>query len=425
MSISKRPDDSLITYTIEQMNARLAERICDENQAGSADLTNLRSGLLFTGNVHDAVPRRLMLDTRLSPLDKVAWMMIRLYAQQNQQNQGAMFPTYDELQLQLASPFKGKASRETVSRVLLMLRLTGWLSLCRRVRDSKGRVRGNIYSQHDEPLSACDAESLDPTWLDTVAAACQHKNRAVSQTAWSVLSDIRNDPTMRHYHSQLNVMAQRLGAPQTPQEMADQMALGEENAGSSVTEPSEKYSGSETELSQFKPSSVSELGETRGKKIQGSDSEPSLKSTGYSKSAKPNCNVRSFTQSVNKKTYVPRLPEALQQRIPEADQQQIHAQLQALPEDVARQVLENLSAALARGEVSNPTGWLFSMMKRARNGALFATTTASKPVKTEPVRLPRPAETSRKAPGQVATREHVSALVAKLRQGMARARSGK
>ncbi|QPT13484.1 helix-turn-helix domain-containing protein [Serratia rubidaea] len=425
MSISKRPDDSLITYTIEQMNARLAERICDENQAGSADLTNLRSGLLFTGNVHDAVPRRLMLDTRLSPLDKVAWMMIRLYAQQNQQNQGAMFPTYDELQLQLASPFKGKASRETVSRVLLMLRLTGWLSLCRRVRDSKGRIRGNIYSQHDEPLSACDAESLDPTWLDTVAAACQHKNRAVSQTAWSVLSDIRNDPTMRHYHSQLNVMAQRLGAPQTPQEMAAQMTLREENAGSSVTEPSEKYPGSETELSQFKPSSVSELGETRGKKIQSSDSELSLKSTGYSKSAKPNCNVRSFTQSVNKKTYVPRLPEALQQRIPEADQQQIHAQLQALPEDVARQVLENLSAALARGEVSNPTGWLFSMMKRARNGALFATTTASKPVKTEPIRPQRPAETSRKAPGQVATRDHVSALVAKLRQGMARARKGK
>ncbi|MCA4825605.1 MAG: helix-turn-helix domain-containing protein [Serratia rubidaea] len=425
MSISKRPDDSLITYTIEQMNARLAERICDENQAGSADLTNLRSGLLFTGNVHDAVPRRLMLDTRLSPLDKVAWMMIRLYAQQNQQNQGAMFPTYDELQLQLASPFKGKASRETVSRVLLMLRLTGWLSLCRRVRDNKGRVRGNIYSQHDEPLSACDAESLDPTWLDTVAAACQHKNRAVSQTAWSVLSDIRNDPTMRHYHSQLNVMAQRLGAPHTPQEMAAQMALREENAGSSVTEPSEKYPGSETELSQFKPSSASELGEIRGKKIQSSDSEPSLKSTGYSKSAKPNCNVRSFTQSVNKKTYVPRLPETLQQRIPEADLQQIHAQLQALPTDVARQVLESLSVALTRGEVSNPTGWLFSMMKRARNGALFATTTPSKPAKTEPVRPRRPAEASRKASGQVASREHVSALVAKLRQGMARARSGK
>ena len=414
MSIKRTPDDDLLTFTLEQMKARLVDRI-EEQQTGCTDVTNLRSGLLFTGNVHDAVPRRLMLDTRLSPLDKLAWMMIRLYAQQNQQNHGAMFPTYDELQLLLASPFKGKASRETVSRVLLMLRLTGWLSLCRRVRDSKGRVRGNIYSQHDEPLSACDAESLDPTWLDTVAAACQHKNRAVSQTAWSVLSDIRNDPAMRHYHSQLTVIAQRLGAPQTPQDMAAQMAHREDTAGSSVTEPSDKS-----------PSSDTEPGIKQGKNAQSSDSEPSLKSTSYTKKSKPNCNVRSFTQSVNKKTYVPRLPEALQQRIPDADLQQIDTQLQALPAEAARQILESLSTALARGEVSNPTGWLFSMMKRARNGTVFATTAPAKPEKTALAHRPvRPAETPRKAPGQAATREHVSAVVAKLRQEMARARCGK
>ncbi|MDE9504704.1 STY4528 family pathogenicity island replication protein, partial [Xenorhabdus bovienii] len=84
-----------------------------------------------------------LLDNRLSPLDKTGWMMIRLYAQQNE---GAVFPSYDELQVLLASPYKGKASRETVSRVLLMLRITGWLSLCKRIRDDNGRVRGNIYA---------------------------------------------------------------------------------------------------------------------------------------------------------------------------------------------------------------------------------------------------------------------------------------
>jgi hypothetical protein len=109
------------------------------------------------GNVHDAFPRQLFLDTRLSPLDKTAWVMIRLYAQQNE---GAVFPTYDELQVQLASAHSEKASRDTVSRVLLMLRLTGWLSLCKRVRDDHGRVRGNIYAQHDEPLGYRDAETL-------------------------------------------------------------------------------------------------------------------------------------------------------------------------------------------------------------------------------------------------------------------------
>lgn len=252
MSINKTPDDSLITFTLEQMNARLAERIGAEKHAGNPDVTNLRSGLLYMGNVHDSIPRRLLLDTRLSPLDKTAWIMIRLYAQQNQ---GAVFPTYDELQLQLASPFNGKASRETVSRVLLMLRLTGWLSLCRRVRDDKGRVRGNIYAQHDEPLSARDAETLDPTWLDTVAMGCAHKNRTVSQTAWSVLTDIQHDPIMRHQHSQMAAIAERLGSPQTPQQMAVRVSQRQENIPSSDAELSKKSPGSDTELSQIKPGS--------------------------------------------------------------------------------------------------------------------------------------------------------------------------
>lgn len=131
------PSDSLIAFTMEKMQVRLAEKSSDDG------VSQLRSGLLYLGNLQDAYPRQLLLDTRLSPLDKMAWMMIRLYAQQNH---GAVFPSYDELQLQLASPHKGKASRETVSRVLLMLRLTGWLSLCKRVRDDQGRVRGNIYA---------------------------------------------------------------------------------------------------------------------------------------------------------------------------------------------------------------------------------------------------------------------------------------
>lgn len=126
------PAESLIAYTLDKMNARLAA-------SPRRDDGRIRNGLLFTGNVHDSIPRRLLLDTRLSPLDKMGWMMIRLYAQNNE---GAVFPSYDELQLQLASPGKGNASRETVSRVLLMLRITGWLSLCKRVRDDKGRVRG-------------------------------------------------------------------------------------------------------------------------------------------------------------------------------------------------------------------------------------------------------------------------------------------
>ncbi|AWO77391.1 STY4528 family pathogenicity island replication protein [Serratia marcescens] len=402
MSINKTPDDSLITFTLEQMNARLAERIGAEKHAGSPDVTNLRSGLLYMGNVHDSIPRRLLLDTRLSPLDKTAWIMIRLYAQQNQ---GAVFPTYDELQLQLASPFNGKASRETVSRVLLMLRLTGWLSLCRRVRDDKGRVRGNIYAQHDEPLSARDAETLDPTWLDTVAMGCAHKNRTVSQTAWSVLTDIQHDPTMRHQHSQMAAIAERLGSPQTPQQMAVRVSQRQENIPSSDAELSVKQGGKT-------PSSLSEL---------------MVKSVTYGVSTKPNCNVRSFTQSVNKTTYVPELPAELQNIIATDDQRQIGVQLKALPAEVSRQVLESLEQAMAKGNLNNPTGWLLAVIKRARNGELYASAKSPEPARPVPRRqipcFASPAKPTGPVRQHLASRKHVSDIVAKLRLGMARAKN--
>jgi hypothetical protein len=427
MRTPRTPDENLITFTLAQMNARLSERIEAENtHPGTADVTHLRSGLLYMGNVHDAVPRRLLLVTRLSPLDKQAWIMIRLYAQQNQ---GAVFPTYDELQLQLASPFKGQASRETVSRVLLMLRLTGWLSLCRRVRDGKGRVRGNIYAQHDEPLSARDAETLDPTWLDTVAAACRHKNRTVSQTAWAVFSDIQHDPSMRHQHSQQAAIAERLGAPQTPQQMAARVALRTEYSRRSATERDKSSSGSVTELSEFTRSSETELSQKHGHTSPGSVSETSLKSTAYIEPAQPSCNVRSFTQSVNKKKYVATLPVELQGSMSADDHRQITAQLQALPEEQARQVLESLAQTMARGGLNNPTGWLLAVIKRARNGELFAPGKATQPAR--PASAPRrqrfatihaPATIDIPDSRQPASREHVSAIVAKLRQEMARVR---
>ncbi|UNE43331.1 helix-turn-helix domain-containing protein [Serratia ureilytica] len=423
MSI-KTPDDSLITFTLEQMNARLAERIGAEKHAGAPDVTNLRSGLLYMGNVHDSIPRRLLLDTRLSPLDKTAWIMIRLYAQQNQ---GAVFPTYDELQLQLASPFNGKASRETVSRVLLMLRLTGWLSLCRRVRDDKGRVKGNIYAQHDEPLSARDAETLDPTWLDTVAMGCAHKNRTVSQTAWSVLFDIQNDSTMRHQHSQMAAIAERLGSPQTPQQMAVRVSQRQENSPSSDPGLSKKSLGSDAELSKYTPGSDSELSVKQGSKTPSSLSELIMESVSYGASAKSNCNVRSFTQSVNKTTYVPELPAELQRSMAADDLRQIAAQLQALPADAARQVLEGLELAMVKGSLNNPTGWLLAMIKRARNGELYATAKSPESARPVPPRqipcLVAPVKPAGPARQHLASRDRVSEVVAKLRQQMMRAKN--
>ncbi|WP_226066809.1 STY4528 family pathogenicity island replication protein [Dickeya zeae] len=411
------PPDSIVEFTLSRMQASIEQRM--------DDVTTERSGLLFLGNVHDAVPRRLFLDTRLSPLDKTAWVMIRLYAQQNS---GAVFPSYDELQLQLASPHAEKASRETVSRALLMLRITGWLSLCKRVRDAQGRVRGNIYAQHDEPLGCRDAEMFDPGWLDLVAKSCHHKNKSVRMTARVVLEEILNDPTMRHRHSSLAAINARLGEPTSPVEMA---ALKRSTLPpSSKSEPGEiKVKNQSISLS-----SKSELSKKERSDSPSSESEPSLKTKSYAGVRNSNCNVRTITHSVNKKTYV--LPDALREKITTENADMLQAQLQALPESVATTLLTMLSDQLGRGSVRNPLGWMLSMLKRAREGALVVPDSVSdtSSVPARPGEQPERAYAPDHTPLQAlqgheqnlvrASRETVSRLVSDLRQHLAQRRGG-
>ena len=327
------PAESLIAHTLRKMKASMAEK-------ASREEGRIRSGLLFTGNVHDAVPRRLLLDTRLSPLDKTAWMMIRLHALSNE---GAVFPTYDELQLQLASPGSGKASRETVSR-------------------------------HDEPLGCCDAEKFDPRYLDMVLdSACKNRNKTIRYTAREVLSDIKNEPGMRHYHSHITLFESRMGAAQTPSQMAARQRVnpavngraaksGSESAQPPVCASVTELSAQVTELC----TAVTEPGEKTEVTQRSTDSEQPGKSVGYHSVRKPNHYVRNITHSMKKNTYV--LPDALKSQLSVEDTGMLTKQLQALPETLAEGVLDSLSQMLSKNTLQNPVGWMLAVMKRAREG---------------------------------------------------------
>ncbi|ASN13925.1 hypothetical protein B7764_01445 [Pantoea ananatis] len=408
------PADCIVARTLSRMEKSL------ERRAVSGDAGHERSGLLFMGNVHDAFPRRLFLDTRLSPLDKTAWVMIRLYAQQNE---GAVFPTYDELQEQLASAHSDKASRETVSRTLLMLRLTGWISLCKKVRDECGRVRGNIYAQHDEPLGYRDAETFDPGWLTLVEQSCQSKNKSVRMTALAVVNDILQDSGMRHRHSRLALIESRLNAPSTP--------------GAMVRKSGAARPGSKNELSQKAVeksletlSSESELSHAQGLKLLSTESELSLKSVTYNRVRNSNRNVRSFTQSVIKETYVadqPVLPEGFMAMLSGEDRQMLSEQFGALPVAVATGLSGLLQEQLRSGRLANPAGWMFAMLKRARQGEFRpseypATPSAqrtSKPVRSAVVSSGLRSESKFTAPvlpEKRASAEQVGAAIAAIRR---------
>lgn len=168
------------------------------------DPTAASDSLLFMGNQHDTVPRRLLQDPLLSPRDKFAWQVIRM---QTQDNGGAVFPSYRELQVQLSNrPQDEKASRSTVSRALLMLRLTRWLSLCHKARD---RVSGRIYALHDEPLSVLDAVRFDASYLHLLEQCSRHENKSIRATAQGILYNIRQDTNLRYLSSRIELLEER------------------------------------------------------------------------------------------------------------------------------------------------------------------------------------------------------------------------
>lgn len=131
---------------LQQCTQHLSERWPVRPTTEQPSNQALQAGFLFSGQSHEVVPRRLLLDSRLTPLERNAWQVFRLMLQ----GQGVVTPRYEDLQPYLSSvPYGASASRETIARVLTMLRLTRWLSLVSRGRDQlSGRLQGFLYVLH-------------------------------------------------------------------------------------------------------------------------------------------------------------------------------------------------------------------------------------------------------------------------------------
>ncbi|EWC41171.1 MULTISPECIES: STY4528 family pathogenicity island replication protein [Pseudomonadaceae] len=312
-------------------------------------------GFLYSGNRHESVPRRLFLDRRLTPLERNAWQVFRL--QLNDDGVTA-FPTYDQLRPYLASmPCAAQASHETVARALTLLRLTRWLSLVRRRRDPKtGRIQGNLYVLHDEPLSPFEAMQLDADYLGLVSQALTHAAKAVQIVGMNTLKEIAEDPLLsgRTLPTRLQVLAQRmtrhgLAAESYPQEVADYDS--EEGRNAFLRNAA-------------RPSSESEAGP-----------EPAPDgSVGIPKEDRTVRNDR-----INEARTVP-CARALQNlRLPERflrlkDEQQAGAlvALQQVDEAQRQAVLDEWAARCGGSTVRNPPGYLFGIIQKAIRGEFRA-----------------------------------------------------
>jgi len=359
-------------------------------------------GFLFSGNRHESVPRTLFLDRRLTPLERNAWQVFRL--QLNDDGVTA-FPTYDQLRPYLASmPCAAQASHETVARALTLLRLTRWLSLVRRRRDPKtGRILGNLYVLHDEPLTPFEAMQLDPDYLGLVSQALTHAAKAVQIVGMNTLREIAEDPMLngRTLPTRLQVLAQRMARNEWldasyPQEPVDH----------------ESEEGQDGLLRNLEtPSSKSEAG-------------PKPAPDGLLRNPKEDRTVR--MGHINQVRTVPRVKALQHLCLPERllrlkDEQQSGAlvALQQVDESLRQAVLDEWDARCRNSAVRNPAGYLFGIIQKAIRGEFKAWAGEGGSPSTPPAPPPRPAAPAPSAPPPPAPngpgREAARAYLAKLR----------
>ena len=171
--------------TISDTVKLLSDRIETEINRLNGDVANRdkqTDSLVFIGNWQDAIPRSIWVDGLLSAIDVRSWGVIRTQAV----NGSAVILSLNKLLKDTLG-----YSNATVSRVIFILRLTRWISLCSKLRTETGKFRGNIYAIHDHPVSLEDAIYLDNQYIEFVKNQTSHSNNAIRTLAQSVWQAIR------------------------------------------------------------------------------------------------------------------------------------------------------------------------------------------------------------------------------------------
>ncbi|KMN22217.1 STY4528 family pathogenicity island replication protein [Pseudomonas helleri] len=333
-------------------------------------------GFIFSGNRHASVPRALLLDNRLTPLERNAWQVFRLLL--NDDGITA-FPTYDQLCPYLTSmPCTARASHETVARALTLLRLTRWISLVRRRRDPKtGRIQGNLYVLHDEPLTPYEAIQLDPDYLGLVSQSLNHASKSVLRVGVHTLKEMGDDPLLRGrvLPSRLQVLSQRLAAQGWTEEK-------------SYPQPGDDHESEE---------GLKDLLRNPAPPISESEAGAKPNKTGSLRIPKTDSTVRKEKQIKEVRT-VPR--ERGKLRLPErfmtlkAEQQSgALTALQPVDAELHQAIIDEWDARCRASSVRNPAGYLFGIIQKAMKGEFRAWTgqeKSSPPVSPPPQPQPQP-----------------------------------
>ncbi|MFC6301792.1 hypothetical protein GNF76_13270 [Pseudomonas sp. CCM 7893] len=368
MKLSRLPLSTLLDSASGHLEdyLRLKKESAPIETAGSSSY----SGIIFSGNPHETVPRRLLLDDRLTPLERNTWQVFRLLI--NDDGLTA-FPTYDQLRPYLGMQPGRLASRETVSKALVTLRLTRWLSLGRRVRnDLSGQVQGNVYLLHDEPVTPAEAMEFDKDYLQLLAQSMEHQTKVIREVAEIAWKEFAADPDVgQRLPSRLDIIESRLNSQSWTQSQAP-IALTVPEFGIRTQQ-------------NIAPSSLSsdaELRENEGERITfelSSDTELSRNTLSTALVRHPN-SYSTYTNTHNdvckSSVQVPPAPstditagllDALH-RLPAEQKQNAVVALQKVPVELKPALITQWMHRCDSGGIRNPLGYLMTLVNMAVRG---------------------------------------------------------
>ncbi|OYU07384.1 MAG: hypothetical protein CFE47_12150 [Pseudomonas sp. PGPPP1] len=324
----------------QQLSERWPARPTTEQPSNQA----LQADFLFSGQSHEVVPRRLLLDHRLTPLERNAWLVLRLILQ----DQGVVTPRYEDFQPYLSSvPYGASASRETIARVLMMLRLTRWLSLVSRGRDQlSGRLQGSLYVLHDEPLTPAEAMELDQDYLELVGHCLSHNAKAVRIVAQHMLEEIRQDTDIDQGRLPTRLDSWGEHWMQQGLDLATEDALHDSELG-----------GDHRVRNRAGPRSDSEPG--LNAPISGAVRNPNAACTVLKEST---CTVPRATSTVDNLNW----PDPL--HLSPSERQAVTVALSKLNPADRQAVLNEAGARCAAGGIRKPAAYLMGLIQRALNG---------------------------------------------------------
>ncbi|WP_063584990.1 STY4528 family pathogenicity island replication protein [Achromobacter ruhlandii] len=340
-------------------------------------------------------PASLKLDARLTPLERNGWQVLRML----RSAEGfSPLANLGQLRRYLTSPPLGqRAGYETAWRVLVVLRLTGWISLVGQHRDPlTGHVLSELYQVHESALSFQQACTLDASLRALLQSSIGHENNQVDRVAVHIQAALAQAPEaasiathdQRHDDNDL---------PPTPpsqaSEAADPLPLSGNSAGSTLV-PQQTGHARHMTAEQRGTYKTYMYKKVRTYRARESNGDPA-------------------SQSVS-------LPPCLSNA--QADQQKdVQTALRRLPPRHRQEVLDELQARSQSGTVRNVVAYFFALVKRVFAGEfrLWAgrkeTSATPRPAENRPAGVPR-TEHRPEPPAPPASRETALAHIANIRK---------